>query len=483
MLRNLNDVKAFFASLSGSFFGVGMTAFSRIIPAYFLNRYSIVCLKKTRDIPLLRDKADIFCLEEKSGKAVCEKGFNSARLLDHPLVRQFLERLPGPKYALLYQSYPELETWARQEGWKILANPAALRLQAAERAFFKKMAADLHLPLIPGAIHPIKVIHSCDYKDWAETLGPRFVVQLPDIVAGGGKGTFFVRSPLEYQRLRGRLIKNTWRGVTLHSVAIHRFLEGVSASMVLCLTRQGVLFSRLQKQLIDLPYLGDVSENGVFCGHVWGEAPWPLSVAEDARKQARRIAEYLAGLGYRGVLGIDFLINEKDQRVFPLEINPRFTGALPMLSLLFIKEAVIPMEVFHILEFLEVPYQVDVERLNAIYKEPIAGSHMILFLLSAGKNVAIQKLESGLYEWDPQEEKISFIKGATEYREIRNDRQFIVVDGPPEALGGDPASWDPLTRLCRLLFPYPVVDDAGGLSYRALHAVDQVYSRVIRGAP
>ena len=41
----------------------------------------------------------------------------------------------------------------------------------------------------------------------------------------------------------------------------------------------------------------------------------------------RVIAEHLASLGYRGLLGIDFLIDEWQQRVYPIEINPRFTGA------------------------------------------------------------------------------------------------------------------------------------------------------------
>jgi hypothetical protein len=481
-LRNLNDVKELFASLSGALVGVGMTAFSRIVPAYFINPYYIVSLKKTRDLALLGDKAQIFCLEDETRKPTREKGFNSAHLLSHSRVKHFLEVLPKPRGILLYQNYPELETLAKQEGWVLLANPAALRIHVADRAFFKKMAADLHLPIIPGAIHPIDVVNGRDYEYWAGTLGPQFVIQLPDIGQGGGKGTFFVHSASKYRQLQERLRGNSWRGVHLNSVSINKFMEGVSASMALCLTSQGILFSGLQRQLVDLPYCRDFSEDGLFCGHVWREGAWPSAVTEDARKQGGIIGEYLVSQGYRGIVGIDFLIDERRERVYPLELNPRFTGAFPMLSLLCLRNQVIPMEVFHILEFLEVPYRVDVDRLNASYAKPLKGSHILVFLRSDGSNRVVGGLEAGLYECEKDGETISFVKGTTDYQEIRNERQFVVADGPPDTQGAALGSSDPLYRLCRLLFSYPIAGDDGALSRRALQAVDWVHTRLMKDA-
>ncbi|MCD6297579.1 MAG: hypothetical protein J7M30_10535, partial [Deltaproteobacteria bacterium] len=84
-LRNLDDAKGLFDSFKGTFAGVGITAFSRIIPSYFINQYNIISLRATRDLPLLREKAKIFCLEHGKGKSVLEKEFNSAMLLAHPL--------------------------------------------------------------------------------------------------------------------------------------------------------------------------------------------------------------------------------------------------------------------------------------------------------------------------------------------------------------------------------------------------------------
>ncbi len=280
IVRNLNDVKEHLGSLSGTFAGVGMTAFSRIIPAYLLAPYRIVSLKKTLDLRLLRAKADIFCLEEETGEPAGGKGFNSARLLAHPLAQQFLENLPEPKHLLLYQNYPDLMALGKNKGWRLLGNPADLRIRVGGRGFFKKMVTALGLPAVPGGIHPIETIHVRGYDVWAEELGAQFVVQLPEIVQGGGRGTFFIRSAWEYERLRVLLKENLWRGVGLSTVSVNRFLKGIPASVAMCLTRHGVLASRLQRQLVDLPYCEDFPEDGIFCGHVWDETPWP-SAGED----------------------------------------------------------------------------------------------------------------------------------------------------------------------------------------------------------
>ncbi len=63
-LRELDHVRDLFDSVNGVFVGVGITAFPRIIPSYFLDSYRIISLRKTGDLPHLRKKAEIFCLEE-----------------------------------------------------------------------------------------------------------------------------------------------------------------------------------------------------------------------------------------------------------------------------------------------------------------------------------------------------------------------------------------------------------------------------------
>ncbi|MEJ2726035.1 MAG: ATP-grasp domain-containing protein [Deltaproteobacteria bacterium] len=480
LLRDLGDVRDLLARHRGTVLGVGMTAYSRMVPGYFLNTYCQVALRNTRDLTLLQERNPVFCLEQQVGEPLLEKGLNSARLLEHPLVKSFLRTLPDPKYLFLYQNYAELEALSEKEGWIPMANSACLRTRMADRGFFEEMCTRLGLRKVPGGIYALKTIHDRPYDFWSKMLGPALVVQLPEIIQGGGRGTFYIRSGEEYEAIKGRLKGNAWRGISLNRVSLHRFLEGVPVSLALCITRHGVLISRLQRQLIDLPYCRGLSEKGIFCGHEWTRSAWPEKVEEDAIFQARQIAEYLGRLSFRGVFGIDFLIDDRRSQVFPIEINPRFTGAFPMLSLLHMKDGLIPFEAFHLLEFLDLPYEIDLEGMNEAYESPLEGSHLLLFLSRRGNTVR-RGLEAGLYEKSCETGRIFFVKKALDYGAILNQRQFLLVDGPPAAVGGVLPSDDPLYRVGRLLFPHGALDETGSLSPEVLSTVEWAYEMILGG--
>ncbi len=459
LIQGLKQIKRIFSSLNGPIIGVGMTAFSRIVPASFLPSYRIICNQRTCDLSLLREKVPVFCLGETIGADYSIKVENSFQLLSAPGVEEVLNLGKGPKYLFLYQSYPELEKLSEEKGWRLLANPSELRIRVGQRSFFEKTVSDLGLPKIPGGIFPWSMMEERGYENWAEELGAKFVVQLPEIQKGGGRGTFFVGSKGEYDSLQRRLANGIWRGVQLTSVLVRRFLEGIPASVAICATRNGMLISGLQEQLIDLPYCRGFDGNGVFCGHVWGGKTWPESVLTKAREQARKVGSHLASLGYKGIAGIDFIVQPDEETVYPVEINPRLTGAFPVLSLLHMTHGIAPMEAFHLLEFLNMPYQVDVEGLNRQFARPLNGSHFLVFCGSGWKTESFRPLKAGIWEYDQEKRSCSFVKGSIDLQEVKNPRQFIIADGPPDGGPVEPGGIDPFRRLCRILFPYSMENE------------------------
>jgi len=464
-ISGIPHIKTLFQSLPGTFVGVGMTAYSRIVPASFLKAYHIVALHPTGDLPLLRKQTPIFCLLEETKRGTPER--NSAALMAHPLTRRFVDGLSDPKYFFLYQDYPELRSLAETHGWRLLANSPELRQRAGKRDFFKKMTAQLGLPQIPGDMCPIGAIHQKGYEEWRHQLGPVFVVQLPEIERGGGRGTFFVRTAEDYLKLQGRLRENRWRDTPLETVSLKPFMEGIPASVTACVTRHGTLVSALQRQLLDLPYCRDFAENGVFCGHAWGVSPWSVVARKSAFEQASKIGAFLSTLGYKGILGIDFIVQE--EKVYPIEINPRLTGALPMLSLLHLQRGTIPLEAFHMLEFLDIPYRMDLNALNSRYAQTVQGSHLLIFR-PQGVSRHDASLNPGLYEYEPKHQKFHFLKETLSYGDIESEKQFILSDGPRLEKSKESPSRDSHSRLCRLLFSYPVVDIENSLSPQALLA-------------
>lgn len=480
-IKDLNDARTCLSDLNGTLVGVGMTAFSRIIPADFLNDYRVIALKQTLDLDLLRERMEVFCLEEKADPDSIKGVADSHALLAQKPVKDYLASLHEPKYLLLYQNYLPLQTMAEKMGWRLLANPAPLQMKTGDRAFFMEMVDRLRLHRIPGAVHPIQVFDQKRYAHWLNVLGPAFVIQLPDMRQGGGRGTFFVRSGEDYDKVRERLCQGRWRGIALETVSIRRMISGISASIALCLTRHGILMSGLQHQLVDLPYVEREPEDGIFCGHSWGSEPWSSGTRQQAAEQARRMGAYLLDMGVKGIIGIDFIIDQRDQTPYPVELNPRLTGAFPMLSMMHLEAGWLPMELFHLLEFLNFPYSMDVQALNERYARPLTGSHLLIFKGSGEAAIQRPLLNPGLYEVDMKTEVAGFIKPALSYEDIRNSRQFIVIDGPPDMDGTCSPSPDSRVRLCHLLFPGAIMDRMGNLSPEAAFAAEWVHENLTGG--
>jgi hypothetical protein len=474
-LEEIEQIRSFFPSLDGSLVGVGMSAYPRITPALVFDRYTILTLRKTQDLAILRRKADIFCLEETMEGT--RGPYNSTRLLEQSGVKRFINGLADPVKLIVYQSYPELETLASLEGWRLLANPFTLRTKLSDRSFFKEALHKLQIPNVPGGLFFLEDFLSQGYSYWEKTVGSCFVVQLNEIRQGGGRGTFFVKGPAHYEQLRSRLEKGVWRGEKVHRLSLRKFIEGHAVSVALCLTRHGILMSSLQRQMIDLPYCQSFEEKGVFCGHSWGGETWSGSIKAQAFEYARRIGGVLNDLGYKGILGIDFIIEDGTDRIYPQEINPRLTAAFPILSQLHLSKGIIPMEVFHFLEFLDIPYEINVEALNERSGQPLDGGHLFLLHGGGGKRIADERLRPGLYEEDQPSGLIRFVRDAFHLGQIEHELQFILTEGPP-----DPemriGEMDPLSRICRLLFSSSLVDRDGHFSSETQRIVDWIYARL-----
>ena len=166
------------------------------------------------------------------------------------------------------------------------------------------MGVDLNLPQAPGDIHPIKALHLKEYSAWRNVLGPSFVIQLPEIERGGGRGTFFVHSKGDYQHLQGRLAENRWRDTKLETISVHGFLEGIPSSVVVCVTRHGTLVSALQRQLLDLPYCEGFAENGVCFAATPGVVYRGLNRCANPLSNRHAVSvDHLGSLGYKGIPG------------------------------------------------------------------------------------------------------------------------------------------------------------------------------------
>src|SRR5206468_2865990 len=116
--------------------------------------------------------------------------------------------------------------------------------------------------------------------------------------------------------------------------------------------------------------VGQTPYGGGWCGNdIYPDA---LSPEHRARARAYTVAmgERLAKEGYRGYFELDFLADVDSGQIYLGELNPRVTGASSMTNVTSVAYGDMPLFLFHLLEYMDVEYRIDVDKLNARWAEP-----------------------------------------------------------------------------------------------------------------
>ena len=108
--------------------------------------------------------------------------------------------------------------------------------------------------------------------------------------------------------------------------------------------------------------------------------------------------------GYRGYFELDFLIDKNDGEIYLGECNPRITGASSMTNHAAFAHADAPLFLFHLLEFSDVDFDLDVEELNGRWAAPenIDGwCQMVIKHTEDSVDIITQAPESGIWRLLP----------------------------------------------------------------------------------
>jgi hypothetical protein len=111
------------------------------------------------------------------------------------------------------------------------------------------------------------------------------------------------------------------------------------------------------------PYKGGWCGNDLF----------PGALSEDHRELAvtlvRRLGDRLSQEGYRGFFEVDVLVDLDTDEVYLGELNPRISGASSITNVTAGAYADIPLFLFHLLEYMDVDFVLDVDEINQRWKD------------------------------------------------------------------------------------------------------------------
>lgn len=451
--------------------GIGVSAFTRTGPAFLIPNYSIICLLETADLDSIRKKCTVHQLKEYFGINPSElKKNNTFRIIKQAQVSSFLENLEKKASLLVYKSTKKVEKITNKLNINILASPSYIRDQFENKRKFRMLTKQAGINLIPGENILIKNFSKQKFLNAQKKYGKKLVFQLPDYTIGGGIGTIFAQNTKDWNYFHSFVKRRIKDGKKLKSVNITKFMKGIDASISACVTQHGVLCGLVQTQLIDIPEAKAFKgRNGVWCGHDWGWKRFDSKIQKKAESIAQKWGNLMQKKGYRGVFGLDLIVNEEKAEVWPVECNSRYTGGFPAYSMMQELYNEPSFDTFHLLEFLKIDYKVDLKKVQKMYHQPKNGAHIVL-RNQTRKWVKVQgSLKGGIYKLIKG--KLVWQRQGFAIQQLKNNEEFCLVDRAP--IKG--TILKPGERLVRILFKDKIALSSHQLNSKASKICKKVY--------
>jgi len=467
--KNLQDIVA-----------VAPNAFSRVVPSAYFPNYSIVCFKYRGETDQIAKDIDVFCIEKNYPEITLEK-MNAKELLTLPQVEKYINKKKDP-HILIYKPTKGVEAIAYETGWKIIGNSPMVKYDIENKLAFRNLLQAAGIDAVTGETVLFDEMNEDQYSQMVEKYGEKLVFQVAEITVGGGTGTAFINNINDFSEFMDKFSHKREKLPSIEHVNITKFMEGIPTSIAACATKFGVITGRIQTQILDIPEVRNTKDgSGLFCGHDFSFGNFSDELNNKAKNIAKKFGEYIyKNLDYKGIFGLDLITNTESGECNVIECNPRYTDAFPLISELYAKEDAVPMDVFHILEHMNTPYEIDVDEISESYKNIPPASQIILETKTEDWTKVNGNVKAGVYNINQTQNDsgngitISYLRPGYRFEHLQNADEFLVTEGVP--MPG--AVFQGGSRILRLIFAKSILANTKELTTDANEVVDQVYKLV-----
>ena len=278
-------------------------------------------------------------------------------LLQHKEVIDYIDyRGPGGK-AVFLMFDQKTEKLCKDIGLDVWFPPAELRQKMDNKIETVRIGNRAGVPSVPNVL--AKVESYAQLCEVAKDLGNDLVLQ--SAFGDSGKTTYFVSSEEDWDKHCHGIIGEP-------ETKIMKRVNCRGSAIEACTTKKGTIVGPLMTELVGFEEL--TPYKGGWCGNeIFAEA-FTQEIRNKARKYTRDFGEALREEGYRGYFELDFLIDLDDGELYLGELNPRVTGASSMTNHAAFAHADAPLFLFHLLEYSDVDFDLDIDALNERWADP-----------------------------------------------------------------------------------------------------------------
>ena len=416
-LKNMSEVRHFFRTNQTPIYFIGATPVNLLGLDRWVRKFSYITYYDGWDGQHPR----VFTPSEKPYME-----FDSAEeinnwLLENSEVREFIDSQrtvggPKPKVAMVFFD-EETESICEELGYDLILPPASLRTELDSKIVTTKLGNAAGAPSVPNMLGTASSYHELLALARKGKLGDDLVVQTP--YGDSGKTTFFIANEENWNQYSKYILGEDLKVMK----RINNQPVAVEAVLTRCGTVVGPILTELAGYKELTPYKGG------WCGNEMH--PDILTDSQRARaiELVRNVGSGLQKTGYRGFFEVDVLVDTDTDEVYLGELNPRISGASAITNVTAGAYADVPLFLFHLLEYLDVDFTLDVDEINERWQEMSGAdvwSHMIIKETDDILQYLTHAPRTGNYYLDSRG-KLQFSRSALDWHQLQNHKEAFFL--------------------------------------------------------
>lgn len=419
-LRNMSEVRHFFRTNDVPIYFVGATPFNLLGLDRWVRNFTYLTYYDAWDgaHPRVFTPRHKPYVEFESGEDI------NNWLLRNAEVRAFIAaRSNGdrPKIAMVFFD-EETERICEELGYDLILPPAALRTHLDSKLVTTRLGNEVGVPSVPNVMATVDSWEELAATSQKAGLGTDLVVQTA--YGDSGKTTFFIATEADWDRHAD--------DITGEEVKVMKRIDNRPVAVEAVLTSCGTVVGPFMSELTGHPQL--TPYRGGWCGNEMFPEVLTGELRVKAADLVRRLGDRLGKEGYRGFFEVDVLVDVDTDEVYLGELNPRISGASSITNVTAGAYADVPLFLFHLLEYLDVELEIDVDEINERWQELAAvdlWSQMIIKETSPGVELIRTGAPTGQYALDLSGALV-FRRAALDWHQLQNEGEafFLRIYGP-----------------------------------------------------
>ena len=417
-LNGISDIRRFFSRNDVPTYFVSATNFNLLGMDEWVKNFKYICYIDCFD----GYHPNVISPPERTDRVFHSIEEINNYLLEHKTIVDYV-RSRGPGRAVFLFFDERTEELCKELDLELCFPSAKLREEIDDKISATRIADEAGVPSVPNVLAKVG-----GYDDLMKTagdakLGDDLVIQTA--FGDSGHTTFFVKNAEDYEEHAEEIEKED-------EVKVMKRIRCRGAALEACVTRHGTIVGPLMTELVGFEEL--TPYQGGWCGNEVFADAFPRKVRDDARSATFRFGEALRKRGYRGYFECDYLYDLDTDDVYLGEVNPRVTGASSMTNLAAFAQADAPLFLFHLLEWSNVEFDLDVEELNARWADPDnIDSWSQLVIKHTKDTVEYVNLAPSSGIWRMEEDgTVNFVRVQTHRRTAENESEafFLRITRP-----------------------------------------------------